>query len=1154
MRLINFNNVWEKYRVKFIQQKKVLWEEVWALQGVSFEAQEGDIVGIIGKNGAGKTTLLKLIAGMLVPDKGEIEIKGRVSALMALGAGFNPEFTGIENIKLNAAIYGLANFELKQRISDIVEFADLGKFIDAPIKYYSQGMYMRLAFALAIFTQPDILLLDDILSVGDEEAQQKCIKKVFDLKQKGKTIILVSHDMSMVSKLCNKIILLEKGRIVRKGLPSKVIPYYLETVGEKTGIAVLEKESLRIIFNNGKLAINYGGSLLTKEAGGHILFFMPSVDSWVPSFNLSWHMRNGEADKIIVEGRTHEGTPLLLLTFQIEEDSFKWEVEVKGEDIRQSHVALFLVPQYAKWHTLDKDSDFPLFISKSNLHDLGLNNCPNGMLGLSGTWQNKECPGLIIEHKKKDALIKPLNGGYEQEARVVQWALDSNSKNSVSIKIFPLREVFEEYIKDAKKEFQEQEKKFLKQKEEAELARLYDLCTISSGNIRLFIDIENKAIRFYYKNLEITKSSGLHSSFLLDDKWQDFSSAEWKIEKNSDSLNLYLCWQQPKFTQTWRLSIQEDSVSWQVECGYDRHLKYKQLKFGLFINPEYTDFFCGHQQESFPDNFTIWHDLLLENANAKIFGVRKVKSLPEILFENNQGSLCVIQNTDKENSCRVLQLSLLQKHILQGKAAFSTRMRLIADEGFVNKYIEQEEKLLKQKEEAELARLRDLSTISSGNIRLFIDIENKAIRFYYKNLEITSKRGIYFIFEVSKEDYDFNMCTWSIDKVAQNKIILNVYYESTSLLQVWNLTCQEDNSLTIKIEIESKEKISFANQDIKIEVSDIFDSWETAHEKGDFNISDYTGNISPVALKNNKISQILLNFKERLKCEQLFFAVFSDAEEQTVDISKIREAGKEYICINTPLMLSTNRDLTRPGKYTCFDGKLSIGNSFQLKENANPLKAVEVVKKEAKIIFDSGKGIIFFRGSELTTGLSLYSSMRSAGIWHDSYQAKWKMKHKDSRSFTAVGDWPHIPISQTWKIELSDENVILWDIRMTIHRAIKLNLEQSNIMLCPKYKTWIVSNYGRGIFLDEYTQRYDILPFRFWYGKAREITAQAESHALPEVYFRNDTDREDMRAIVENTDTLYRARLIQYQKENIASLLPGEYTYFKGIIKIGSRT
>ncbi|PIQ88105.1 MAG: hypothetical protein COV73_00580, partial [Candidatus Omnitrophica bacterium CG11_big_fil_rev_8_21_14_0_20_43_6] len=202
MRAVIVENLCEKYRIKFITEGKVSWEEIWALQDINLNINQGEVVGIIGHNGAGKTTFLRLLAGMLVPDKGEVNVQGKVTAIMELGAGLNPEFTGRENIILNARVYGIEEEILKQKIDEIIIFSNLGKFIDAPIKYYSQGMYMRLAFALAIFAEPDILLIDDILAVGDEEAQQKCKRKIVELKEAGKTIILVSHDMGMINKLC----------------------------------------------------------------------------------------------------------------------------------------------------------------------------------------------------------------------------------------------------------------------------------------------------------------------------------------------------------------------------------------------------------------------------------------------------------------------------------------------------------------------------------------------------------------------------------------------------------------------------------------------------------------------------------------------------------------------------------------------------------------------------------------------------------------------------------------------------------------------------------------------------------------------------------------------------------------------------------------
>ncbi|MCM8763731.1 MAG: ATP-binding cassette domain-containing protein, partial [Candidatus Omnitrophica bacterium] len=187
-----------------------------------------------------------MIAGMLVPDRGEIRVEGKVSTLMELGAGFNHEFTGKENILLNAGIYGIEEEYLDSRMEEIIEFTGLGKFINAPVKYYSQGMFMRLAFALAIYVEPDILLIDDILAVGDREAQEKCIKKVFELKQKGKTIIVVSHDMEMVKKLCNRVILLEKGRIIQNGPPEEVISTYLERLESKKKIILSPEEEIRL--------------------------------------------------------------------------------------------------------------------------------------------------------------------------------------------------------------------------------------------------------------------------------------------------------------------------------------------------------------------------------------------------------------------------------------------------------------------------------------------------------------------------------------------------------------------------------------------------------------------------------------------------------------------------------------------------------------------------------------------------------------------------------------------------------------------------------------------------------------------------------------------------------------------------------------------
>ena len=202
------------------------------LKGISFDIEKGDILGIIGKNGSGKSTLLKLITRIIYPDSGSIKINGKVSSLIELGAGFHPDMTGRENIYINASIYGLTKKEIDAKLDTIIKFSELEEFIDSPIRTYSSGMYMRLAFSVAINVEAEILLIDEILSVGDANFQAKCFKKMQELKDSGITIVIVSHDLHTMEKLCNKVIWIESGKIKRSGIPNEVLKEYIEHTTE----------------------------------------------------------------------------------------------------------------------------------------------------------------------------------------------------------------------------------------------------------------------------------------------------------------------------------------------------------------------------------------------------------------------------------------------------------------------------------------------------------------------------------------------------------------------------------------------------------------------------------------------------------------------------------------------------------------------------------------------------------------------------------------------------------------------------------------------------------------------------------------------------------------------------------------------------------
>ena len=233
---IEIHNLWKTFRLyqeknqylkaAVLRGRRARYEDFWALKEVSFDVPFGSTLGIIGSNGSGKSTLLKCLAGILSPDKGSVKINGRISALLELGAGFHLDLSGRENVYLNGAILGLSKREVTEKFDDIVEFAGLGKFIDTPVKNYSSGMIVRLGFAVAANVEPEILLIDEVLSVGDQSFQLRCIERIEKFRQEGKTMVFVSHSLAQVQQLCENAIWIEKGEVRGQGRAMDVVMDY----------------------------------------------------------------------------------------------------------------------------------------------------------------------------------------------------------------------------------------------------------------------------------------------------------------------------------------------------------------------------------------------------------------------------------------------------------------------------------------------------------------------------------------------------------------------------------------------------------------------------------------------------------------------------------------------------------------------------------------------------------------------------------------------------------------------------------------------------------------------------------------------------------------------------------------------------------------
>ncbi|OGO30611.1 MAG: hypothetical protein A2Z29_11610 [Chloroflexi bacterium RBG_16_56_11] len=274
---------------------------IWALKDISFQMQEGEVLGIIGRNGAGKSTLLKILSRITEPTSGSIEMHGRVSSLLEVGTGFHPELTGRENIFLNGAVLGMKKWEIEKKFDEIVEFSEVREFIDTPVKRYSSGMQVRLAFAVAAHLEPEILVVDEVLAVGDIAFQKKCMGKMEDIAGGGRTVLVVSHNMALINRLCQRTILLEKGRIVDDGPTHRVIKRYvgsgLSTPAERTwdsiktapGNDVVRIRAIRAKNDKGEVAAEFN----IQEPVYVEVEFSVLKDGWVLEESLSFYNEAG---------------------------------------------------------------------------------------------------------------------------------------------------------------------------------------------------------------------------------------------------------------------------------------------------------------------------------------------------------------------------------------------------------------------------------------------------------------------------------------------------------------------------------------------------------------------------------------------------------------------------------------------------------------------------------------------------------------------------------------------------------------------------------------------------------------------------------------------------------------------------------------------
>ncbi|RMF96165.1 MAG: ABC transporter ATP-binding protein [Candidatus Schekmanbacteria bacterium] len=361
MKVIELKGVGKKYKIYHerpmlvkslftgVARRKKM-EEFWALKNVNIEINKGEAAGIIGDNGAGKSTILKILSGVTAPTTGRVSVSGRIAGLLELGAGFHHDLTGRENVFLNGSILGLSKREIEEKFDSIVDFAGIKDFIDTPLRNYSSGMFVRLGFAVAVHVNPEILLVDEVLAVGDQSFQAKCLKTIENFLKEGNTLVFVSHDLNIIRHICSRVILMEKGEVVLDGEPSKVISRYWLSIGDKKGIGKIETEKLKIILNNGRLILLWNDIELTKGLSGYTS--MRSFVKWYDSTVAEWRITENTETQIKASGEWM-GLPLIQhWTVSFNEGWIEWDIEMEVKapvDILKQQANIMLSEDYDRW-------------------------------------------------------------------------------------------------------------------------------------------------------------------------------------------------------------------------------------------------------------------------------------------------------------------------------------------------------------------------------------------------------------------------------------------------------------------------------------------------------------------------------------------------------------------------------------------------------------------------------------------------------------------------------------------------------------------------------------------------------------------------------------------------------------------------------------
>lgn len=620
-----------------------------ALEDVSLEIHTGESLGIIGKNGSGKSTLLKILAGVTLPSGGTVRVEGRVASLLELGAGFHPMLTGRENIYLNAGLLGMRKAQVDQVFDAIVAFSGIADFIDQPVDTYSSGMYVRIAFSVAVHANPDIFLVDEVLAVGDEEFQRKCRAKIGELKEQGKTIVFVSHDLGIVHALCDRVVLLHKGAMIKRDTPQQTIDYYLRQIGRDSGIHNMSENGTDVIFNHGRISLFQNQQEITGPSGISASFYSVGQEHF--STYADWRVTESSPTHCRAEGQLARLPASLHIEVKLENARIHincW-LECHSEspiDVMSLRIQLPVL--YQKWYLEDRGHTLPE-ISPDDV-DWALVVLPDAhcrqVLLLSDT-ANVLPINVAFEPARSYALVQGYNCDYISGTRILECAthLPANEtplqigRHNIANMTLALNVTPDEATAMAST---------------WEQRRIFNL-----GEYRA--QLENGYVTLSRSEKSITQNVHAHVQLCIGGMWIISRMFQWSQAWQEDG------WTQIKgtsarmsATQHWMLKVEENHLCWKVLLECDKPTTLQEYNVSIGLIAEYQTWKTDQESGTFPDFDQSRHEWehLNKSYNTGKYIRAQGPSLPNITLEcgaNSPELFMTALNTGCDQQARVLQ-------------------------------------------------------------------------------------------------------------------------------------------------------------------------------------------------------------------------------------------------------------------------------------------------------------------------------------------------------------------------------------------------------------------------------------------------------------------------------------------------------------------